>query len=136
MGNKTKQRVVAWLPPEQIAMMEKLMISENMKNHTEFVDRAVQFYIGYLGTENSTDYLSKTLIGEMKGTLRETENRQSANIFRLAVEMGMMMNILAAGLEITDDQLYKLRGRCVREVKASKGKVSFEDALEFQRSDD
>ncbi len=136
MGNKTKQRVVAWLPPEQIAVMEKLMLSENMKNHTEFVDRAVQFYIGYLGTENSTDYLSKTLIGEMKGTLRETENRQSANIFRLAVEMSMMMNILAAGLEITDDQLYKLRGRCVREVKASKGKVSFEDALEFQRSDD
>ncbi|MFI3255636.1 hypothetical protein [Chakrabartyella piscis] len=136
MGNKTKQRVVAWLPPEQIAVMEKLMLSENMKNHTEFVDRAVQFYIGYLGTENSTDYLSKTLIGEMKGTLRETENRQSANIFRLAVEMSMMMNILAAGLEITDEQLYKLRGRCVREVKASKGKVSFEDALEFQRSDD
>jgi hypothetical protein len=33
-----------------------------------------------------------------------------------------MMNILAAGLEISDDDLRKLRGRCVNEVKEREAK--------------
>lgn len=127
--NENKQRVVAWLYPEMIERMNKLMDNHNMKNHTEFVEKAVDFYIGYLSSQNATTYLSKILLEAIAGTLKETENRQSANLFRLSVEMSMMMNILAAGLEISDEDLYQLRGRCVQQVKRNKGRINMEDAV-------
>lgn len=43
----------------------------------------------------------------------------------------MMMNILAAGLEISDEDLQKLRGRCVAEVKRNKGRINMEDAVKY-----
>jgi hypothetical protein len=132
-NNENKERVVAWLYPEMIENMNHLMDNHGMKNHTEFVEKAVDFYIGYLSSQNSTTYLSKILLESISGTLKETENRQSANLFRLSVEMSMMMNILAAGLEISDEDLHKLRGRCVQEVKRNKGRINMEDAVKYQQ---
>ena len=128
-----KERVTAWLYPEMIDNMNGLMSANGMKNYTEFIEKAVDFYIGYLGSQSSTTYLSKILLEAISGTLKETENRQSANLFRLSVEMSMMMNILAAGLEISDEDLHTLRGRCVQEVKRNKGRINMEDAVKYQQ---
>ena len=38
-------------------------------------------------------------------------------LFKPAVEQGMVMNVLAAGMEIPDEQLRTLRSRCVQDVK-------------------
>lgn len=43
------------------------------------------------------------------------------------------MNILAAGLEISDEDMRKLRGRCVHEVKRNKGRINMEDAIKYQQ---
>lgn len=133
--SQNKERVVAYLPPEMIINIDSMLEQNNLKNKSEFIFKAVDFYIGYLNSQNSTDYINKTFIKLINGALRESENRHSGNLFRLSVEMSMMMNIIASGLEIEDDQLYKLRGRCVREVKNSKGKIAFENALAYQNSD-
>ena len=76
------------------------------------------------------------MISAIQGALKETENRNSSNVFRLSVEMSMMMNILAVGLEISDEDLKKLRGRCVNDVKKTKGKISIENAVKFQQGID
>ncbi len=130
-----KKRVIAWLHPEQIEKMELLMQADDMKNHTEFVSKAVDFYMGYRFTTGNTAYLSEHLLGAIEGSLKTTEKRMANNLFRLSVEMSMMMNMLAVGLTITDEQLQKMRSRCTREVKANNGKIAFEDAVEYQRDD-
>ena len=43
--------------------------------------------------------------------------------FKLAVAVNMMMNVLAAGMEISDEDLKTLRARSVREVKQTNGDV-------------
>ncbi|WP_324293288.1 hypothetical protein [Lacrimispora defluvii] len=131
--NKAKNRTAVWLYPETIERMDALLVSDNAKSRSEFIEKALQFYMGYLTSENSTEYFSKVLVSAMQGLLRETENRNSGNLFRLSVEMAMMMNILAAGLEINEEDMRKLRGRCVNEVKKTRGKISMEDAVKFQR---
>ena len=132
MKEHLKQRVVAWLYPEMIERMEKLMENHKMKNHTEFVSQAVDFYIGYLNSQNSTGFLSEILMSAIKGTLKETENRQATNLFRLSVEMCMLMNLMAYELEMTDDDIRRLRGTCVQQVKSNHGKLMFEDAVHYQ----
>jgi len=128
-----KNRTAVWLYPKTIARMDSMLEADNAKSRSEFIEKALQFYMGYLTSENSTEYFSKVLVSAMQGLLRETENRNSGNLFRLSVEMSMMMNILAAGLEISDEDLRKLRGRCVNEVKKTRGKISMDDAVKFQQ---
>ena len=54
-------------------------------------------------------------------------------LFKLAVEQDMVMNVLAAGMEIPDEQLRALRGRCVQDVKKTSGSISLDDAVCYQR---
>jgi len=109
------------------------VLFEVLKNHTEFVSQAVDFYIGYLSSQNSTAFLSQNLLGAIQGTLQNTENRVANNLFRLSVEISMMMHLLATTLEVTDDELRDLRGRCVAEVKKTRGKIKLDDAVQFQQ---
>ena len=131
--NKAKSRTAVWLYPETMKRMDDRLEKDNVKNRSEFIEKALQFYMSYLNSEGCTEYLSKVIVSAMQGLLRETESRHSGNLFRLSVEMSMMMNILAAGLEISDEDLRKLRGRCVSEVKKTKGKISMEEAVKFQQ---
>ena len=135
-NTEKKARVNAWLQPQMIAKMESLISLHSMKNHTEFIEMAVDFFIGYLSTQDATTFLSKALVGAIDGTIKQTENRHSNNIFRLSVEMSMLMNLMAAGMEIEDEQVKKLRNRCIREIKKTNGKIALEDAIEYQRGDD
>ena len=48
----------------------------------------------------------------------------------------MMMNVLAAAMEIPEEQLRELRGRCVQEVKKTPGMISLDDAVEYQNGGD
>ena len=133
VNNSVKKRTAVWLYPEIIEKMDNLLERDNCKSRSEFIDKALNFYMGYLVSEDTTGYLSKILISAMQGILKETENRNANNLFRLSVEMSMMMNILAAGLEISDEELRNLRGRCVQQVKKTRGKVSMEEAIKFQQ---
>ena len=129
----SKKRTAVWLYPETIEKMDSLLEGDNCKSRSEFIGKALNFYMGYLVSEDTTGYLSKILISAMQGIMKETANRNASNLFRLSVEMSMMMNILAAGLEISDEELRSLRGRCVQQVKKTRGKVSIEEAVKFQQ---
>ena len=54
-------------------------------------------------------------------------------LFKLAVEQTITMNVVAATCNIGREQLEKLRGTCVAQVKRSNGVYSFEDAFDFQK---
>ena len=127
-----KERTAVWLYPETMERVDGWLIQDNCKSRSEFIEKALCFYMGYLGTEDTSSYLSKALLSSIEGTLQKTENRVASNLFRLSVEISMMMHLLATTLEVTDEELHRLRGRCVAEVKKSKGKIRLDDAVEFQ----
>ena len=53
--------------------------------------------------------------------------------FKLAVEQDMVINVLATRMEIPDEQLKVLQGRCVQDVKKTSGSISLDDAIRYQR---
>lgn len=131
-----KERTAIWLYPETMDRLDGWLEKDNCKSRSEFVEKALSFYMGYLGTEDTSSYLSKALLSSIQGILQKMENRLASNLFRLAVEISMMMHLLATTLKITDEELRRLRGRCVAEVKRTKGKIQLEDAVAFQSSPD
>lgn len=130
MKNKdTKQRVPVWLEPKVIEKLESLIPLQNVANISQLIAKAVDFYLGYIGTNDATEFLSETLIGVVDSSIRQTEGRNTTNLFRLAVEMNIIMRILAEGMDIPNEVIENLRGKAIKQVKKSNGKIKFEDTL-------
>ena len=69
----------------------------------------------------------------LKSIVAESDHRQNRMIFKLAVEMAVMMNVVAANNNIDPVSLERLRGECVKEVKRLNGSFSFDDAVSWQK---
>ncbi len=130
---EVKRRFQLWLKPSVLQMADDLYEKDNCGSRSEFIEKAIQFYAGYLYGKSAGDYLPKILISTLKGILNESDNRISRILFKLAVEQAIAMNVIAATNGITKEQLRSLRGTCVQEVKKTHGVYSFEDAYDFQK---
>lgn len=121
ISEKTDQAVKAAIP------------LANCRSQNEFVEKALLHYCAYLQSGEVANILSPMLVSAFRGTVQDSENRTARLLFKLAVEVNMMMNVLAAGMEISDEDLKTLRARSVREVKQTNGRISFKDAIDYQR---
>ena len=70
----------------------------------EFIEKAIQFYSGYLDTESADAYLPKVLADVLEGKLNAFGKRMGHLLFKLSVDQNLMGNILAAGIDIDPDQ--------------------------------
>jgi metal-responsive CopG/Arc/MetJ family transcriptional regulator len=135
MTEETKNRIPLWLYPSTIESMDGLLAKDNCKSRSEFIEKAIRFYSGYISAEDSMKFLPTAITSAMSGIVSTSENRMSRVMFKLAVEMSMMMNILASTAEVDENTLRRLRGKCVADVKKSIGAVTFEDVTKFQKGE-
>ena len=89
--------------------------------------------MGYLGSCDTTEYLSKALVTMIRGTLENHNNRLRSLLFKWCVELNMMCHTIAAHFRTDDIYTRELRGFAVDEVKRTNGQVSFESAVRQQR---
>ena len=74
------------------------------------------------------------LSSAMSGIIKSSEDRIAKVLFKNAVEIAMMMNVLSATAEIDEATLKKLRAKCIKDVKGTLGKINFEDIYKYQNS--
>ncbi|MCL2697558.1 MAG: hypothetical protein FWE74_05705 [Oscillospiraceae bacterium] len=129
MNNDLKKKSAFWLHPHVKNKIMELYKKDNCSSQSEFVEKAVLFYSGFIHTQNAGDFLPKTLASMLTGIVQTTENRISRVTFKLALEICMMMHIIAELNELPENYLTKLRGKCVKEVKKSIGAVNFESVV-------
>ena len=127
--HEKKERIPAWLYPSTLKAIDKAMYQANCKSRSEFLENAAQMYAGYVSADSAVEYLPAVLVSALRATVQGSETRISRLLFKLTVEISMMMHVLAAGLEIDDNQLDDLRWRCVQEVKKTNGGIKFKDTL-------
>lgn len=130
--SKDKIKFAAYLYPETLDKIRELYRGNDCSSKSEFIERAVRFYIGYLTAEDKSNYLPNMFLSNMRAIAYESDNRVSRMLFKLAVEQAMMMNIMAANYDIEPGTLSRLRGSCVEEVKRLGGSFSMKDAVEWQ----
>ena len=127
--SEEKSRIHTRISPETERKMELAMPNANCQSRNEFVERAICFYSDYILSKEVTNFLAPMLVSALRATVQSSENRISRLLFKQSVELCMMMNVLAAGLEIDESQLDDLRWRCVQNVKKTNGSITFKDTL-------
>ena len=128
-----KTRTAVWLSPSVIRRMDGWLEEDNCNRGTGFIEKALRFYMGYLATEDTSEYLSRALVDTLRGTLADNENRLRTLLFKLCVEVNMMGHTVAAHFRADPVNRRELRAYAVDEVLRTNGKISFDDALDLQR---
>ena len=133
MEEKVKKKTTFWLPPDMIDRMDGWLKADNCRSRNEFVEKALRFYMGYLGTEDNTAYISQAILAAIQGTLDDNNNRLRTILFKCAVELNMLCHTIAAHFRADPIHTRELRAYAVDEVKRTNGRVSFENAVRSQR---
>lgn len=130
---KGKRKFALWIRQSALDEVARWYEADNCTSQSEYIEKAVLFYTGYLASGKSQDYISQTLSSTLRGMLSESESRISRMLFKLTVELSMTMNIIAATHAISQSQLRELRATCVNEVKRTNGSYSLKDAVDLQK---
>ena len=130
---ENKRKFALWLHPETLEQVDEVYQKDDCRSRSEFIEKAVRFYLGYLSAGNDSSLLPNAFLSNMKSIVAESDNRQSRLLFKLSVEMAMMMNLLASMQDVDDVTLNRLRGECVKEVKRLNGSFSLDDVVRWQR---
>ena len=133
MDEENRLKITLWLKPGIVRWMDGWLEEDNCKSRGEFAEKALRFYMGYLATEDTSEYLSRALVDTLRGTLADNENRLRTLLFKLCVEVNMMGHTVAAHFRADPVNRRELRAYAVDEVLRTNGKIRFDDAIDLQR---
>lgn len=128
-----KRKFALWIRPSLLEEVDSLYKSDNCARRSEFMEKALQFYIGYLTCNHAQDYLADVIPSTVKGIVDETANRMGRLLFKMAVEQAVSENILAAVCSVDQQELERLRNQCIQQIRKTNGMISFEQALRWQK---
>jgi len=132
MQHETKIRVPLWIYPSTDGEIESTYESDNCKSKSEFIEKAIQFYLGYLKQERNVNYLSPRITSSVEAVINGTEQRMNRNLFKIAVELGKLSHMIAVDNNVDEDTLRELHAMCVDEVRHINGCIDFDSAVRFQ----
>lgn len=133
MEHENKTRIPTWLRPSTTRRMDGWLEAANCKSRSEFIEKSLHFYMGYLGAEDASEYLSDALTATLHGIMSSNANRLNSLLFKSAVEQGIMAHTIAARFGDAMEDRCALREYVTDEVKRINGQIKFEDAQDIQR---
>ena len=115
---ENRHRHTVWMDDAVWDQVESHYQEDNCSTKNEYIEKAIQFYSGYLDAERADGYLPRVLSDILDGKLGALGKRVGHLLFKLAVDL------------VT---LRKRRVRCVKEVRETNGEIDMDDALAYQK---
>lgn len=131
-----KRKFALWAKDSTLQMAKKLYKEDNCKSQSEFIEKAIIFYAGYVLSNKNDVYLPNIITSSLKSIVKESDNRLTRVIFKIAVELAITMNLIASSQDVDKITLDRLRGECIKEVKRLNGTFSFDDAYYWQKGNE
>ena len=114
---------------EMISACEKYAAEYNAGNANAFVRDAIEFYIEWLNRESTEKFLTPALESVITGKLRDSENRISRMLFKLAVGQNFLAHLYASTMDVDENYIKILYADAQDEVRETNGSVSVTDAF-------
>ena len=132
---ENKVKFALYLPPAKKAGLERRYREEGCRSITAFIEKAIDFYLGYLDANSAGAFLPKEVSTAIDGRLGMFEDRVAKLLYKLTVEMDMGMTAVIDCTDLDADHLRKLRANSVRNVKATNGLLTFEQKVRDYEDD-
>ena len=129
---KDKEKFALWVRPTTMQGVRENYREDNCRSQSEFIENAILFYLGYLTADKPKSFLPSMFLSTLKGIVAESDNRTSGLLFKIAVELAILQNLIAATNEVDELTMTKLRGECIKEVKRIHVIFTMEKAMDWQ----
>lgn len=133
MSFENKIKFPLWAYPQTMKDVEAHYKNDDCKSQSEFIEKAIRFYVGYLDEERHVNYLSPMITEVVKAEIHGTEQRLARLLFKVAVELGKLSHMLAAANDVDEETLRQLHIMCVNEVRKINGIIAYDDAVKYQQ---
>ena len=98
-------------------------------SRNEFIRDAVEFYLEWLSRESTEKFLTPAFESVISAKLRDTENRLSRILFKMAVEQNVLARIVLEDgkYEYPEEFVEQLRRHAIQHLKETNGTLSVLD---------
>ena len=121
-SNETRRRIEQWYK------------ADNSTSLNDFIEKAVNDYIDRLEINDDNCLLPTAISSAINGRLGLLEKNLSSLSFNHAVELDMLVGIIAETFNFSREDLQRLRAQSVKNVKNTNGRISLEKRA--QRTDE
>lgn len=122
-----------YIEKELLNRADEAIQKTNARSRSEFISDALEFYIAWLHSEETSKVLTPALESVIGAKIKDTENRIARVLFKQSVELAMLMHVVAATHMVRPEDMDSLRKMCVNEVSKVNGKFHFDDAVRMQK---
>lgn len=131
-----KGRYSLWLSNENIKKADMVYPIDHCKNRSEFIDRAIRFYCGYVESNIAEDYIADVFVQTLFPKLDNMKKDLVKSVYNMALQLSMLVHFEAASCDYSDKDLKQLRNKCIVDIKKAQGVIDFEKAIHYQRGDE
>lgn len=78
-----KRKFALWVKESSLELVRKLYKEDNCSSQSEFIEKAILFYAGYLSAEENRSYLPNVVTSTLKSIVAESDNRQNRMLLSL-----------------------------------------------------
>ena len=104
------------------------MDSEDKQRVSLYIDKeTVKTVDVFIKKQSSDDILSDKLAKAIENVSEDNAKAISKGLFRYAVQLEMMMRVIAKTNHFTDEELEDMRREAVNNVRRTRGKIKLED---------
>ena len=74
MPNNNKIKFPLWIHPKAMEAVKQMYKDDNCRSQSEFIEKAVNAYIGYLHAKDSSGMLPNYMISTLKAIVADSDN--------------------------------------------------------------
>lgn len=114
--NEQKERIGISIDSVTLTKVDAQLKKSGVKSRSEYINIAVDAYLDFLNNETIRNVVAPMFETVVSAKIEDSENRIARIIFKLAVELSMLMHITAVNGNISEAKMKELRRLCTEEV--------------------
>ena len=129
--NKSAKNRLTFRPSDETRQrIEQWYRADNCSSLNDFVEKAVNNYIDRLEINDDNCLLPTAISSAINGRLGMLEKNLSSLSFNHAVELDILVSIVAEAFNFSREDLKRLRAQRVKNVKATNGCISLKKRVQ------
>ena len=129
--NKSAKNRLTFRPSDETRQrIEQWYRADNCSSLNDFIEKAVNDYIDRLVINGDNRVLPTAITSAIDGRLGLLEKNLSSLSFNHAVELDMIVSIVAEAFNFSREDLTRLRAQSVKNVKATNGCISLKKRVQ------
>ena len=131
MDSPDMQRVSLYLPKKLVKQADRMKEKYGFSSRNEFFAKAIESFLAeeILQDEIAGRAITEKLAQAVQSLSEDNAKAISKGLFRYAVQLEMVMRMIAQCTDFDDYQIQNMRREAINNVRRTRGKVSLDEII-------